>query len=517
MASDLPFKFVHITAFFSCAFMLFVTFAFGGPQNSFHFDEATWAYIGRVWISDGLRPYVDAFDNKTPGIFLLHAVSYALFGLNFWFPRIVASGALAFTALIVSDIAWIMTRHRAVTLLSGSIFVSSCLWKSFGWRFVSETESFVILFTSLAYWLILRHRDMFNWRVLFLAGVSLGFAIGFKQTALVTIAGMTLCLFVFLQLSLLSCIPFATGALMSFAAVSLPIIVSGVDTWTYLYHSWVLIFISGSAGPVDYDLQWRLNRFVQAFFSRRIVLFYPMLAAVWIFRNRITNRSFFMILLTWLGFEFLALNVSGSYATHHFRLLAPPLSIMAAMAVMEISQWLNVRFRIRPQFVLVACLFLWFPFYFEIPANIYHHIAGREAWDGDCHISEPFPNDGQQKSAGRWIRDHTNAGDRIYIAGASAIVTFYSERVSSSRFFSTFPIPRQMEDVFALDLEEYPPVLLLIPFYQGYNLTSTQNVRRILDNFILHKKYILSGCINGYDIYAHEKSFDPRYEEQLAK
>lgn len=54
-----------------------LTYPFGGDQ-AIHF------YVGREWASHGALPYRDAFDYKTPGIFALHALLYAVFGAAEW-------------------------------------------------------------------------------------------------------------------------------------------------------------------------------------------------------------------------------------------------------------------------------------------------------------------------------------------------------------------------------------------------------------------------------------------------
>ena len=53
------------------------------------FDESMWHYIGRNWIRNGLVPYQGGVDNKSPLIFLIFGISDWLFGVNYWFPRLL--------------------------------------------------------------------------------------------------------------------------------------------------------------------------------------------------------------------------------------------------------------------------------------------------------------------------------------------------------------------------------------------------------------------------------------------
>src|ERR1700732_3944787 len=58
---------------------------------AFSFDEAMWHYIGRNWFRHGLVPYAGGVDNKSPLIFAIYGLSDRLFGVNYWFPRILGT------------------------------------------------------------------------------------------------------------------------------------------------------------------------------------------------------------------------------------------------------------------------------------------------------------------------------------------------------------------------------------------------------------------------------------------
>ena len=54
-------------------------------------DEAMWHYIGRNWFRHGLAPYSGGADNKSPLIFAVFGFSDWLFGVNYWFPRVLGT------------------------------------------------------------------------------------------------------------------------------------------------------------------------------------------------------------------------------------------------------------------------------------------------------------------------------------------------------------------------------------------------------------------------------------------
>src|SRR5262245_25326998 len=57
------------------------------------FDEAMWQYIGRNWFRNHLAPFDGGVDNKSPLIYAVFGFSDTLFGVNYWFPRVVGQYA----------------------------------------------------------------------------------------------------------------------------------------------------------------------------------------------------------------------------------------------------------------------------------------------------------------------------------------------------------------------------------------------------------------------------------------
>src|SRR3954464_243404 len=73
--------------------VLQVIFAFLTNSFVLSFDESMWQYIGRNWFRHGFIPYSGGVDNKSPLIFMIYGLSDQLFGINYWFPRLLAIGA----------------------------------------------------------------------------------------------------------------------------------------------------------------------------------------------------------------------------------------------------------------------------------------------------------------------------------------------------------------------------------------------------------------------------------------
>src|SRR5579871_667308 len=74
------------------------------------FDESVWHYIGRSWFRYGLVPYsAGGVDNKSPLIFAIYGLSDKLFGVNYWFPRVVGTACQSLSLWYLYKLA----RHLA--------------------------------------------------------------------------------------------------------------------------------------------------------------------------------------------------------------------------------------------------------------------------------------------------------------------------------------------------------------------------------------------------------------------
>lgn len=61
--------------------------------------------MGREWALRGKIPYRDVFDHKTPGIYVLHALSVKVFGEVMWGIRVIDLLGVVATAFVVAWLA----------------------------------------------------------------------------------------------------------------------------------------------------------------------------------------------------------------------------------------------------------------------------------------------------------------------------------------------------------------------------------------------------------------------------
>lgn len=75
-------------------------------------DSGIFAYTGKV-IAEGGRPYIDAWDNKLPGVYFINALAFVLFGTNRWALWLVENITLVATCLVMFRLLQRIYRHQA--------------------------------------------------------------------------------------------------------------------------------------------------------------------------------------------------------------------------------------------------------------------------------------------------------------------------------------------------------------------------------------------------------------------
>lgn len=139
-------------------------------------DEQLFLYIGKS-ILHGAIPYVDVWDRKPVGLFLLYAV-FSGISPSPWSFQIGSLIAVSATALALGLLARDITQRGVAAYISGAIYIVALL--PFDGR-SGEAGVFAALPMAWAAWIVLtERRDKWGWLAMLLAGL----AITIKQTTL---------------------------------------------------------------------------------------------------------------------------------------------------------------------------------------------------------------------------------------------------------------------------------------------------------------------------------------------
>jgi hypothetical protein len=420
-------------------------------------DEGIWSYIGRIWTDNGIPPYVGAVENKTPGIFGLYAISHVLFGVNVLFVRGLGIIAILLTALTVYHIGKALHGHLA-GVLGMTIFGLTMTWKLLDGDYPAQTETFMVLFSTLSFYFLIKGKPSRKWGYwVLLAGISMGLAIAFKQIALAS--ALALCGFFLLYAKPVSTkrSPFAgviligLGIALSTLLSLAPLWFSGVSFNEYFHGAWTLLANQGSSS----SLKDHIIGFLGIWGNSRMVVFYPCLILL-LLQKDLFKYTYFVGLSVWLVIDFLGVNSSGMYYGHQMKQLVPSLSIMIGILLGNILAKFSYDKDLYMKHVstaILAIILIIFPYQSGL-RMIYLNVTG-------------IPD--MNKEIGHWLKDHTTARDYVYIVGSQGNpILSYSERVSSSIYFNSMFVTTEKErKKLSSDLIEKPPVYIVKPQAHG--------------------------------------------------
>jgi hypothetical protein len=455
--------------------------AFFTEPMIFTHEEAMWQYIGRNWLRNGLAPYTGGIDNKSPLIFLIFGISDRLFGVNFWFPRLLGIAVQSAGIFLLYKIAE-KTISRRAGLFAISFYGLALAWRSTGGKYVSFTETYAIAFILAAiYTSLLFRSDRYN----FFAGLLAGFGLGFRLSAVFGI--LPLLVFHFNR-SRKTGFTFLLGILSAAGFLLLSGLWAGIHLNEYIFYGFTDNFGSGS--PTSHSLAWEAQGFADGFFYSELILFYPAVLAYFFIKREMD------FLKGWLMSEFIGIVILGIYARNHFKELLPVMSLMAAFVVDRLIE----NDRIAPRRFMLGVWILFFPKSFEplfaikkffLPGNL----------SSVNNKSSGYEDENKKKDIGLWIRNNTDTKEKVFVAGYGAQIQAYSERQSPSVYFNVTQTPFAKKRLFA-DLLANKPALLVIPLSDKYAGAVDEDIRSYVQGLATNN-YTLDTCLYNYNIYKY--------------
>lgn len=454
--------------------------AFSTDGMSLTHEEAMWHYIGSNWIRHGLVPYTGGVDNKSPLIFYIFGVSDWLFGVNFWFPRLLGIVVQSIGIFYVFKIAERIA-NRQTAFFAISFYGLSLAWHSTGGKYVSFTETYSVTCIIIAVYLsIIFQKSKYS----FVSGLFAGLGLGFRLSALWGIIPVIIKNFAKGWKLALS---FLIGLFASIGLLILIAVVAGINLKEVFIYGFADNFGSGSA--TDHSLAWKANSFANGFFYSELILFYPAVVYYFILNKKIT------FLKGWLICEFIGIIILGIYAYNHFKNLLPVLSLISGIAVNDLVQ----SNPISPKKIVLIIWIVFFPKTFE-PLFGFKKILKPPINNPKKYCKEPYqePDDYTRKQLGLWIKANTKPEEKIFIAGYGAQIQVYSERQSPSIYFNITQTELAKDRLYN-DITLNKATYILIPKFEEYKNVDLQ-IRIFIDELIA-KNYSYIECKYGYGIY----------------
>lgn len=462
---------------------LFITLFTNGFVLSF--DEAMWHYIGRNWFRNGLIPYNGGVDNKSPLIFAIFGLSDKLFGVNYWFPRVLGTIFQSVGIYYVYKIARYILGERA-GIIAISLYGLSLLWHATGGKYVSYTETYEVMFTIIAVYRYISARTRAD---MLLSGLLAGLAFGFRFTGVVGIVAILLsCLRKNVQYALTFC----AGVMCGIAILIVAGLFAGISFDNMYTYAFADNFGLGSA--TYHTLLWKWQNFSNKLIFSGMVLFYPLVIGYVYVKRKLD------LFLVWFILALTGICVIGIFDNVHLKELLPALSLMGAFCI----NYFTDRYHWPVSLVLLVILVLFLPNFSEPIRNIKNVNAGNTTKASQlCTAPFTIPDEGTRKLLGWWARDNTKPQDKVYVAGYGAQVQVYTERISPTVYFNVTQTARAKARFFD-EMSTNTPEIILVPLFPQYAQLVDPDMRQFIDT-LMAKKYQLQGCMYNYHVYRLRK------------
>ena len=459
--------------------------------QALYFDEAAWHYIGRNWFRHGMTPYTGGYDNKSPLIFMVYGLSDILFGVNYWFPRVLGT-------LVQSAGVWYLYRTAAhlagkrAGMLVVVLYGLSALWTSTQGKYVSLTETYEVtaLIVAAYCWVTAK-----GGRQLFVGGLFAALALGFRLTA----AAGVLSIFIFSLLATWRyAVYFAMGVSAGLIVLAGAISLTGIHLSDVWHYSFIDNFAAGNL--FERSFGEKMDGLLNGFVFSELAIFYPFLIGYVVVRRRLDW------VVCWLLGGCICIYRIGLFDPAHFRDILPTLSLAGGLFIDHVIRKHVIPF--RPALAMVAICF--FPRTMEpirvLRQLLWPPVAASSA--GYCNPPYSPLDNISRKKMGWWIRDHTRETDRVLIPFFCPVVQVYSERVSPTMYFSMNENTRAKAR-FYQEVRDHRPDVVVIPLSGEYRRLVSGEMRSWIQQMV-DTGYRDDGCMYGFTIYRKVKR--DRYE-----
>jgi Dolichyl-phosphate-mannose-protein mannosyltransferase len=389
-------------------------------------DEGAYAAIAQRWLH-GEIPYQAYFDHKPPGVLAAYRAILAAFGETA--SPAAIHGATQVYSLVTLGVLFGLGRRlfseRAGLLAAalGAILLAdaSVLGNE------SNSEIFQILPQTAALWATLVAGERRSPRRAFLAGVLLGAAVLFKQTAI----ALAVPALVFVWWRGARRVPpvlaLVAGAL---APVALTVgyfaahgAAGALYECTVAYNRTYASVVPLSAYPAA--LAVSLRALAASAWPVLVLAIYALAA---IARGGVAAVKSHVLLAGWTAFSLLSVGAGGRFFPHYWVVMVPPLALLAASAVERLPRASMAAWGA----VAVAAIAAWAvnPWYYS-PAMS----PEEKVWR--LYGLNPFA---ESQAVAAFVAEHSSPEDRVLVLGAEPQILYYADRRSASRFVYLYPL-----------------------------------------------------------------------------
>ena len=523
-------------------------------------DSAGYAVCGRL-MSKGFILYKDVFEHKPPGLHFIFAWVYKFFDLDVFGVNLFASLWSLFNVLAIYLFTREAFKDRRISFLAAllfGLFSSSPLVNGIG----ALTENFMITFIILGNLFVLKALRQKGNSVLsrpetapfraqmscgrssiqllgpwgtsgfsrrgsiFFAGILFGSGLIFKQVAMFEFAAA--CIFfcavsfgTYRQIRLV-----IKGLVLCLAGFLIPVIFCVLYFWLkgalkdFVLCTFNFNLVYVGLGNKSVGTSQFVNSNVQMFQANSL-LYLGGIAFIVYAAMRLAGKPLleaasektaqpFLLLPLWSIFTFAGICLGKRFFSHYYINLLPSLSIMAAFIMVSFFNLESKLYRLKRFAIAVMLFSLAYSFWLNYKYYIVYtpdEISMR-TYEGQAFVSA--------RQLGAYLKENTDADDRIFNWSDEAEVLFYAQRIPVTRYMWLLPytfladgIPGAMDEV-QKSLFKHPPKYIVIDtrFLDWFAFAKYQN-KGMGDffkkhNYVLEKDFpVIYGKTKLYDLLTY--------------
>jgi len=408
-------------------------------------DVGVYSYVGSC-VADGLVPYKDAWDIKSPGIFMQYGVALLMFGHSDT-AVVLMDFIMAIGAAFMIFFAAARVKNETVGMFAAAAWLITYNYMHLeGW--FGQPETAAALLATLLFYLGLDDEPLVGWQC-FLSGLFVGLLMWYK---------LPFILFAILLLPRMGR-SFARNrtwdaigpGFMGFMAATLPVVIyylatdSGRDLWEGFIVAPYLVTTTFTFGLRD-QVKALFATFVDLAFWIVPVLCFALLSITGMPKDKKSEER---LTWGWLLLAVVVVIIQQRYLMYYWILILPPLSILAGVGAEKVFHWSEALTKVEwmrtGAIVMIMAMINW-P---RASAYWSAYMDGFEKKDRLVTLTHYPTTYGRDKNKvmaaalvvlGEQLRQLTEVSDTILSFDMDPAINFYAQRQQPTRFSYLWPL-----------------------------------------------------------------------------
>jgi hypothetical protein len=449
-------------------------------------DEGEYAYIGKMML-DGTAPYVSAYNMKLPGTYFMYSIIMMVFGKSFMgihYGLLIMNSFtmwffyLGLRRLFNSQVALLCAVMYGFYTISASVL-----------GFAAHATHFINFFVAAGIYFMSRITTSNKKYYVFLLGLMFGLSFLMKQQAVYFLFfGGAFVVYHYLPKNR-NWVPLARSTGLYALGVILPYLVTAA--LLYLagafekFWFWTVEYASKYASGVSFEegKQAFAATFDPIYKEYPLIWIFAALGMILLFISKYTTLQK-VIACSFVLFAALSITPGFYFRQHYFITLLPAITLLAAIALHSISNFLTAKIKLQ-SFAVISITFILFTVGSAFSNNKEYYLKmepediGRMIYQGN-----PFA---ESEEVANYIKEHSNPTDKIAILGSEPQILFYSDRRSATGYLYTYslmenqPYNKIMQDEMIREIEKEKPKFIIFCRVAFSWLARTESPKKIFE------------------------------------